>query len=109
MEQLIQTTPTDRHGKFKASPPGWLYVVWIVAMLIPPAAIAYGIQTCGVNVPVQDEFEVGKFLLRVQGYAFPPWSELFAQHNEARIVFTRLLIFGITRLVGWDVKWEMWT
>lgn len=87
--------------------PRFLVALSVIALFLAPAAVGWLIYRYGVNVPFSDQFEVGRFLLRNHGRAFPPWSDLFALHNESRMIFPRIVFFYLARLSGWNVKWEM--
>lgn len=77
------------------------------AFLAGPISIAWLIAHYGVNVAVQDEIRIGAFLVRNHGRLFPVAADLFAQHNESRKVFPRLIFFYLAGLTGWNVKYEM--
>ncbi|MGZ8866982.1 MAG: hypothetical protein ACXW2P_01465 [Thermoanaerobaculia bacterium] len=87
--------------------PRFLIALSVIVLFFAPAAAGWLIYRYGVNVPFSDQFDVGRFLLRNHGKAFPPWSDLLALHNESRMVFPRIVFFYLARLSGWNVKWEM--
>lgn len=61
----------------------------------------------GVDTIIGDQIPIGAFLVRNHGRLFPDLGDLWAQHNESRKVFPRLLFFYLAKLSGWNVKWEM--
>lgn len=61
----------------------------------------------GVNVPVEDQIDIGAFLVRNHQRLIPSLADLFAQHNESRKIVPRLILFYLARLTGWNVKYEM--
>jgi hypothetical protein len=70
-----------------------------------PAFFAFGfVYRFGVDVPFWDEWELVNLLQR----GHPPLADLFAQHNEHRIFFPRLVMFALARLTAWDSRAEMW-
>jgi len=70
-------------------------------------SIAWMIVRYGVNVAVQDQIRIGAFLVRNHGRLFPSIADLFAQHNESRKFFPRIIFFYLARLTHWNVKAEM--
>ncbi|MGZ5476291.1 MAG: hypothetical protein ACXW29_08165, partial [Thermoanaerobaculia bacterium] len=86
--------------------PGVIAFFW-TAFLAGPISIAWLIARHGVNVAVQDQIRIGAFLVRNHGRFFPAAADLFAQHNESRKVFPRLIFFYLAGLTGWNVKYEM--
>ena len=81
-------------------------LLW-AAVLAAPLPVLWIIVRFGVNVPVEDQIDIGAFLVRTRGMLFPPLAELFVQHNESRKIFPRLIIFYLARLTNWNVKYEM--
>jgi hypothetical protein len=78
-------------------------------VLAAPFPVLWIIVRFGVNVPIQDQIDIGAFLVRNHDRLFPAFSELFAQHNESRKIIPRLIIFYLARLTNWNVKYEMVT
>ncbi|HKP93005.1 MAG TPA: hypothetical protein VJS88_03840, partial [Chthoniobacterales bacterium] len=60
-----------------------------------------------VNIPIWDEWDTpGRTLLHfAQGKL--AWSDFWAQHNESRKVFPRLIYLAINGPFGWDVRYGM--
>jgi hypothetical protein len=54
----------------------------------------------GVNAPFWDEWTGVMPLLRDLTTGTLGWQQLFAQHNEHRILIARIVFIGITRLLG---------
>ena len=77
------------------------------AVLVAPLPVLWIIVRFGVNVPVEDQIDIGAFLVRNHQRLVPPFAELFAQHNESRKIVPRLIIFYLARLTSWNVKYEM--
>ena len=59
----------------------------------------------GVNVPFWDQWE---FVRIIQGYhdGTLAFSDFFAQHNEHRILFPNLVMFGLAWYSHWDTGYE---
>lgn len=74
----------------------------IALSLIFPVSIAVFIVLYAVNVPFFDEWEFGKLWLAFQrgGWQKVVWADLWAQHNEHRLVVSRLIFLGLTQLLG---------
>ena len=60
-----------------------------------------------VNIPIWDEWDTpGTTLLHFAQHKLS-WADLFAQHNESRKFFPRLIYIAITWALGWDVRYGM--
>ena len=79
----------------------------MAAFLGAPLSILLLIVRYGVNVAVQDQIRIGAFLIRNHDRLFPSLADLFAQHNESRKFFPRLIFFYLAPLTHWNVKAEM--
>jgi len=84
-----------------------LVALSLTVALAAPISIAWLIFRFGVNVAVEDQIAIGDFLVRNHGRVFPALGDLFAQHNESRKVFPRLIFFYLARLTHWNVRCEM--
>lgn len=81
-----------------------------VSVLWIPAAIAglIFVATRGTSVPYWDQFAVAEFLIHTADTTgVPSFSALFAQHNESRKFFPRLLFWLLSLPGTWDVRREM--
>ena len=74
--------------------------------LLPPAYLLRTILRLGVDTPYMDQWETAAL--------FANWSDgtlgfgdLWAQQNESRMVFPRLLFLGLGLATGWNVVAEM--
>jgi hypothetical protein len=57
-----------------------------------------------VNIPIWDEWDTpGGTLLHLAQHKLT-WADLFAQHNESRKFFPRLIYIALAWLFGWDVR-----
>ncbi len=81
---------------------------FILPISIAPALVALCVQLSHwVNVPIWDEWDTpGTALLRFAEHRLT-WADLFAQHNEPRLVFPRIVHIGLAFLGGWDVRQGM--
>lgn len=86
---------------------GLVRVLPFALALVPPALIASAIGTFGLNVPVQDQWRFAPDLLEHLRGSFDPASawKPFGPH---RILFPKLVMFGLADWTGWDTRAEMW-
>lgn len=79
----------------------------LILIAIPPGLMALWIWRFGVNVPFWDQWNTpGDQLVQyVQGSL--TLESFWAQHNESRKVFPKLLFMGLANLFGWHPKLEM--
>jgi hypothetical protein len=80
----------------------------LVLLACVPALLALRIQVKHwVNIPIWDEWDTpGTVLCRLAEHQLN-WSDLFAQHNESRKFFPRLIYIALTSALGWDVRHGM--
>jgi hypothetical protein len=75
--------------------------------LAAPAVVTLAlVLRYGVNVPYADQWTILNMLARIEAGTVR-WSELFAQHNEHRMVFPKLAMIGLARLTRWNMRAEM--
>lgn len=82
----------------------------MVALLWIPAAVGclLFVIARGSPVPYWDQFAIAEFLIRTaDSTGYPSLSDLFAQHNESRKFFPRLIFWLLSLLGTWDVRREM--
>ncbi|CAN5674633.1 hypothetical protein BH20VER1_BH20VER1_19870 [soil metagenome] len=72
--------------------------------ILPALGAAFVQASYWVNIPIWDEWDTpGTALLRAaQGTL--TWQDLIAQHNEARLLFPRLLHIALSWGRSWDVR-----
>ena len=63
----------------------------------------------GVNVPFWDQWQGVPPLIEKMKNGTLGLSDFFAQHNEHRIFFPRLVMFGLALLTHWNIKVELFT
>jgi len=80
----------------------------LVLLAYVPALLALRIQVKHwVNIPIWDEWDTpGAVLCRLAEHQLS-WSDLFAQHNESRKFFPRLIYIALASALGWDVRHGM--
>ena len=81
-------------------------VVWWGGVLLPMAALLVLMWLYGLDAPYQDSWEFVPVLERSLegGLGF---EALWAQHNVHRIFVPRLIMLGLARCSGWNVRWEL--
>src|SRR5215468_5425056 len=77
-------------------------------ILAPPFLIGILIFKYGVDSPVMDEWDGTAPLFEKMADGSLRFGDFFAQHNEHRIFFPRLIFFALGRLTHWDVRAEVW-
>ncbi|MBA2269837.1 MAG: hypothetical protein H0W20_04460 [Chthoniobacterales bacterium] len=82
------------------------HLLWAVAAF--PAVVALHAQiTHWVDIPIWDEWDTpGVALLKLKQGTLT-WADLFAQHNESRKFFPRLIYMALELPFGWDVRHGM--
>lgn len=83
---------------------GWSRGLILVAFL-PPLLLAVLIAQSWVNVPVWDDWDMPGLLFKeyfVEGRF--SWRQLFAQHNESRMIVPKLLMWAAALFTGWDTR-----
>ena len=83
-------------------------VVKLLLILAPPLLIGVLIFRNGVDVPVLDEWDGTAPLFEKMADRSLGLGDFYAQHNEHRIFFPRLIFFALGRLTHWDIRAELW-
>jgi hypothetical protein len=78
----------------------------LVAALALPFALLGLVLAFGVNLPYYDEWWWADLLYRERTGALT-FADLWAPHNEHRILVARLLMLGLAHLGGWSVVREL--
>jgi hypothetical protein len=79
--------------------------LWLLPIL-PAAYLVTLIARYGVNVPFADEFTLAPLLVKAHSHSLT-FSDLFAQHNEHRYVFPRLLFIAFAAFTKGNLVAEM--
>jgi hypothetical protein len=93
----VSTGAVERGGRAR--------VVTALALL-PLAYVASFVAFHGVDCPVEDAWELVPYVERMHAGALSA-SDLWALHNEHRIVFPRALMLLLAWLSGWNTRVEM--
>jgi hypothetical protein len=100
-------TPTKNHDRIEAPVAVWRRVFWWLLWCAPAAWVGWRIWRDGVDVPVEDQWDGTFPLFEKASLGTLSLGDFFAQHNEHRIFFPRLIMFGLGRLTHWNVRAEM--
>jgi hypothetical protein len=78
----------------------------IIALLIlaPIVGTAFLSFHYGLEVPRTDSWDVIPALLQKQSAGQLSFWDFWAQHNEQRILFPRLVMYGLAQISGWNFK-----
>jgi hypothetical protein len=78
----------------------------LVAALVPPAYLVFVVIRYAVAVPYRDQWELVPLLDKLfrGGLTF---RDIYAQYNEHRIFFPKLIMLGLARLTGWQIGYEL--
>ena len=81
----------------------WLLVGSVALPFVMLAAL---VACFWVNVPVLDQWELVPLFQKYHEGSVG-FADFFAQHNEHRLLFPRLVMFALAIPSHWDVRWEM--
>jgi hypothetical protein len=80
---------------------------WAVLLLLLPALyLGYKLYYNGVNVPFWDEWEMVPIFQKHDAGTLTLY-DFWSQHNEHRLFFPQLLIYGMAFLTHWNLKFEV--
>jgi hypothetical protein len=80
--------------------------LYLLLSAIPLFVLVISIAAFAVDVPIADQWALVPLL--EQSYAGRlSLRDLWAQHNEHRLLFPRLLMIGLARLTGWNTTYEL--
>lgn len=83
----------------------WRGVVLALVGVAAPLAVLGAIATCGVPVPVWDQWELVPLLEKLDGGELG-MADLWKQHNEHRLVAPLALMVSLAALTGWNIHCE---
>jgi hypothetical protein len=82
-------------------------LVGLLLTAAPPLLIGLLIFRDGIDVPFWDQWDGTAPLFEKMAAGTLGFADFFAQHNEHRILFPRLIFFGLGRLTHWNVRAEL--
>src|SRR5690242_2055107 len=79
----------------------------LLLITLPPLFIAILVFRNGVDVPFFDQWDGTAALFEKVAAGTLGFGDFFAPHNEHRILFPRLIAFGLARLTHWNTRAEL--
>lgn len=87
--------------------PAWAWwAAVIVAHGLPVFLVLNFVVRFAVDVPYWDQWELVP-LLDKQAQGSLTWADVWARHNEHRVLLPRLCMLALAPLSRWDVRWEI--
>jgi hypothetical protein len=77
--------------------------------LAPAVWLFHLIQKYGVDIPHSDQWDGSCPIFIKDRAGTLGVADFFAQHNEHRIFFPRLIMFGLGKMTHWNIFAELWT
>src|SRR6516162_5708222 len=90
-------------------PAPWISATRIIVLATPALTVLVLVFLYGVNVPFWDQWDGVPPLIEKMKNGTLGLSDFFAQHNEHRIFFPRLVMFSLALLTHWNIKVELFT
>lgn len=81
-------------------------IAFYILTALPLAYLIFTISIYGFRFPYYDQWELVPLLVN-QPQQPLTFTELFAQHNEHRPLFPRLIWLNLARLTNWDISYEL--
>ena len=78
----------------------------ILLSLAPLAYLVFVVARYAVDVPYWDEWELAP-ILQKSYMGQLTFGDLWAQHNEHRLFIPQLVMLGLARLTGWNIRYEL--
>ena len=85
----------------------WKKAVWMLIWCTPAIWIGWLVIKNGVDVPILDQWDGTYLLFEKADAGTLGMSDFFAQHNEHRMFFPRLIMFLLGKLTHWNVWAEL--
>lgn len=84
----------------------WVKFFSIIAIALPPLVLVAALIRYSVNVPFWDQWELVTLIEKLQN-GTAGFSDFFAQHNEHRIFFPRIIMVALACITSWNTKFEV--
>jgi len=81
-------------------------VLFVVLAIFPAVFTGFLIYTYSVNVPYWDQWAIAPLFEKFENGNLG-FADLFAQHNESRKFFPRIIFIGLAYITNWNVRFEM--
>lgn len=86
--------------------PKSLKIILFCLAVLPACFLGGLVLIYGVNVPFWDQWGIGQLFAKLHKGSFTV-GDFFAQSNESRLVFPKLVFLSLGYLTHWDVRYEM--
>lgn len=83
-------------------------VLFGLAFLVPAIWTCIFILLYAYNIPIWDQWEFIPLLQKLYTNQSITLRDLWAQHNEHRILFPRLIMLGLASFSRWNIKYEIY-
>jgi tetratricopeptide (TPR) repeat protein len=83
-------------------------VIVNTAIVLPIVFTFYYVYNYGVTIPFWDQWEFVPLLEKMHNHTLS-LADLWAQHNEHRIIFPQIVMLILARLSNWNIFWELCT
>lgn len=83
-------------------------IFFFIFILLPPFYIIYLITRYGIDIPYWDQWELIPLIKKVSMGELV-FSDLWAQHNEHRIIFPKLIMLALAAITHWNIMVELYT
>lgn len=81
---------------------------WRLLSVFPPLLLLLALVLWHVDIPYLDQWELVP-LLEKTGNNSLSFGDLWAQHNEHRILIPKLIMLGLAKASAWDTRYELAT
>jgi hypothetical protein len=102
----LLASPGGVPAESSANMPWWPVLLAAAVILIPAFLVVAYVVYFGVNVPFWDDWALAPYLTLAQTHQLTA-AALFAQHNEERIFFPRLVMMAIAAVTNWNLTGQM--
>lgn len=87
--------------------PAKFFVLGLIPYLIPFASLIWFVANFGVNVPFGDDWALVPLFQNI-ALGKVTFQDFFAQHNEHRILFPRLIVSALAFISRWNIQLELY-
>jgi hypothetical protein len=77
-------------------------------IFLPPIFVFYYVSKFGITIPFWDQWELVPLLEKMHNNTLT-LADLWAQHNEHRILFPEILMLLLARWSNWNISLELYT
>lgn len=85
---------------------GFAAVFWLFLPILPAVLLLTLLIQNNVDIPYADQWAVTNTVIKSATQTIS-WQDLFAQHNESRKVFPRLIYIALAHLTHYNVNYEI--